>query len=146
LSGLSIALVGNSENEFSLRAQPARGKDFPTIRNSEENRLEENMQSDGNKIFVGIKIGDKLRDQLEASNASMKPFFAGNNPEYLQVMQIDDDDYIGKVAASGASLEALSNMFMNVKTMLKMICPAFILADGAIKIFALTPTPVRTYH
>lgn len=104
------------------------------------------MQSDGNKIFVGIKVGDRLRDQLDSSNASMKPFFAGNNPEYLQVMQIDDDEYIGKVTASGAALEALSNMRMNVKTMLQMICPKFTLVDDAIKIFALTPTPARTYH
>jgi len=104
------------------------------------------MQSTGNKIFVGIKVGDRLRDQLDASNSSMKPFFAGNNPEYLQVMQIDDDEYIGKVTASGAALEALSNMRMNVKTMLQMICPKFTLVDDAIKIFALTPTPARTYH
>ena len=104
------------------------------------------MQSNGNKIFVGIKVGDRLRDQLDSSNASMKPFFAGNNPEYLQVMQIDDDEYIGKITASGAALEALSNMLQNVKTMLQMICPKFIVADGAIKIFALTPTPARIYH
>jgi hypothetical protein len=104
------------------------------------------MQSNGNKIFVGIKINDRLRDQLDSSNASMQPFFAGNNPEYLQVMQIDDDEYIGKITASGAALEALSNMLQNVKTMLQMICPKFIVADGAIKVFALTPTPARIYH
>jgi aspartyl aminopeptidase len=104
------------------------------------------MQSNGNKIFVGIKINDRLRDQLDSSNASMQPFFAGNNPEYLQVMQIDDDEYIGKITTSGAALEALSNMLQNVKTMLQMICPKFIVADGAIKVFALTPTPARIYH
>ncbi len=102
------------------------------------------MQSNGNKIFVGIKVGDRLRDQLDASNASMKPFFAGNNPEYLQVMQIDDAEHIGKIIPSGASLETLSNMRMNVKTMLQMICPKFTLVDDAIRIFALTPT--KTYH
>lgn len=102
------------------------------------------MQSNGNTIFVGIKINERLRDQLEASHASMKAFFAGNNPDYLQVLQIDDDDFIGKVAANGASLEALSNMLLNVKTMLQMICPKFTMAEGAIKIFALTSTPART--
>jgi hypothetical protein len=91
-----------------------------------------------------MKVNDRLRDQLDDSNASMKPFFAGNNPEYLQVMQIDDNEYIGKVTRSGASLEALSNMRMNVKTMLQMICPKFTLSDDAIRIFALTPMPART--
>jgi aspartyl aminopeptidase len=102
------------------------------------------MQSNGNKIFVGMKVGDRLRDQLDSSHASMKPFFAGNNPEYLQVMQIDDAEHIGKITPSGASLKTLNNMRMNVKTMLQMICPKFTLVDDAIRIFALTPT--KTYH
>lgn len=101
------------------------------------------MQSHGNTIFVGIKVNDKLRDQLDSSNAFMKPFFNEKNPDFLQVVQIDDDEYIGKVTASGASLEALSNMLMNVKTMLRMICPTFSLADNAVKIFALTQVPAR---
>ncbi len=104
------------------------------------------MQSNGNKIFVGMKVGDRLRDQLDSSNVSMKPFFADNNPEYLQVMQIDDDEHIGKITPSGTSFETLSNMRMNVKTMLQMICPKFTLVDDAIRIFALTPPPARTYH
>lgn len=101
------------------------------------------MQTQGNKIFVGLKVNDRLRDQLDASTASMKPFFAGNNPEYLQVMQIDSEEYIGKVTDNGASVEALGNMLMNVKTMLQMICPKFTVSDGTIKILALTPTPMR---
>lgn len=97
-----------------------------------------------NAIFVGIKVSERLRDQLDASNASMKQFFDEKNPEFLQVMQIDADEYIGKVTETGASLETLSNTSMNVKTMLQMICPKFILADGAIKIFALAQVPART--
>lgn len=104
------------------------------------------MQSHGNKIFVGIKVSDRLRDQLDLSKASMKPFFDEKNPEFLQVMQIDADEYIGKIIASGASLEILSNMRLNVKTMLRMICPNFTLVDDTIRIFALTPTPERTYR
>ncbi len=104
------------------------------------------MQSKDNTIFVGVRVNERLRDQLDSSLASMKTFFNEKNPEYLQIMQIDDEEYIGKVTASGAALETLSNMLQNVKTMLQMICPKFVVADGAIKIFALTPPPTRTYH
>jgi len=97
------------------------------------------MLSQGNTIFVGIKVNERLRDQLDSSIPSMKPFFASNDPEFLQVLQIDYDEYIGKATTSGASLEALGNLLLNVKTMLKMICPAYSLADNAIKIHALTP-------
>ena len=101
------------------------------------------MQTNGNTIFVGLKVNDRLRDQLDSSTASMKTFFAGNNPEYLQVIQIDSEEYIGKVTANGTSLDSLGNMLMNVKTMLQMICPGFTVTDGAIKILALTPTSMR---
>jgi hypothetical protein len=103
------------------------------------------MQSQGNTIFVGIKVNERLRDQLDSSTSSMKPFFASNNSEYLQVMRIDSDDYIGKVTESGASLEALDNMLKNVKSMLQMICPKFTLTEDAIKVFALTTMPTVTY-
>jgi hypothetical protein len=76
----------------------------------------------------------------------MKPFFEENNPEYLQIVQIDDDEYIGKGIESGVSFENLSNIFMNVKTMLKMICPEFFFTDDAIKIMALIPMTSRTYY
>ncbi|NUO82222.1 hypothetical protein HUU05_19290 [candidate division KSB1 bacterium] len=102
------------------------------------------MQSQGNTIFVGIKINDKLREQLDSSNASMKPFFADNDPEHLQIVQVDEDEYIGKVIASGVALETLSNMRMNVKTMVQMICPKFTFMDSALKVLALAPTSVRS--
>lgn len=99
------------------------------------------MQSHGNMIFVGIKINTKLRESLDASLPSVRPFFENNDPAYLQVLKLDNDEYIGKIIESGTSLEILSNLLLNVKTMLKMICPTFIPADGAIKIFALTAAP-----
>ncbi len=96
------------------------------------------MQHNNNKIIVGIKINDKLQDNLDSSKTSVKPYFMNNDPEYLQVLQIDSDDYIVKIANSGVSYEILSNLFLNFKTMLKMICPEYIISDDAIKIYAYT--------
>jgi hypothetical protein len=97
------------------------------------------------KLFVGIETSEKLRDQLDSSKTSMKPLFEENNPEYLQIVQIDNNEYIGKGLESGASLELLSNIFMNVQTMLKMICPEFTFNNDAIKIMAFVPMSSRTY-
>lgn len=101
------------------------------------------MQSQGNLILVGIKINDKLREHLDDSSASMKPFFTGKTPEHLQILQVDEDEYIGKTVPSGAALETLGNMRLNVKTMLQMICPKFTMVDGALKVLALAPSSVR---
>ena len=104
------------------------------------------MQSDGNIILVGIKISERLRDQLDSCKASMKPFFANNDSEFLQMMQIDSEDYLAKITKSGASLENINYMCMYLKTMLKMICPKFSFSDDAIRIYAHTSLPNKSYY
>ena len=101
------------------------------------------MKSQGNTIFVGIKTNEKLHAQLDSSKSEMKSLFKDNNPEYLQILQIDDDEYIGKIIKSDISIEHLNNLLMNVKTMLKMICPKFVFTDTAFRILALTSIPSR---
>jgi hypothetical protein len=101
--------------------------------------------NDGTTLFVGIKTSEQLREQLDSSKTSMKPFFEENDPEFLQIVQIDGIEYIGKGIESGASLDLLGNIFMNVKTMLKMICPEYSFTDDAIKIMAFVPMSSRTF-
>jgi len=101
--------------------------------------LNEIMESLANTIFIGIQINEKLQDQLDSSKPSMKQFFEENNPEYLQIVQIDSDEYIGKISENCTTIETLTNITMNMKSMLKMICPKFIFSDSAIKVIALSP-------
>ena len=91
---------------------------------------------DGNFIFVGVKVKEKLYNELEESKASMKQFFRDNNPQFLQVIRIGGDEFIGKMIESGASLDSFSNNLLNLKTMLKMIIPNFPIAEDTIKIYA----------
>lgn len=100
------------------------------------------MQISDNTIFVGIKTTEKLNDHLDSSKTSMKPFFKENNPEFLQTIQIDGDQYIGKVVNSDISFENLGNIIVNVRTMLKMICPRFIFIDDSFRIIALSSNPI----
>jgi len=104
------------------------------------------MYSDANKIFVGIKINEKLRDNLDAIKAFSKPHAEDSGGEDLYALQIDNDEYFGREIRSGASIENLNNVFMNVKSTLKMTCPKFSFADDAIKFFALIPVPKRTLY
>jgi hypothetical protein len=104
------------------------------------------MQLDGNFIFVGVKIKENLYNELEDSKASMKPFFKDNNPKYLQVIRIDDNEFIGKIIESGASIDNLTNSLMNLKTMLKMIIPKFSIPEDTIKFFVYTPEAKKTFY
>ncbi|OVE80423.1 hypothetical protein BVY01_00395 [bacterium I07] len=98
------------------------------------------MQNNGSTLIVGIKISEKLRDQLDSSKESVKHLLGHNDSEHLQILEIDSDDYLTKTTTSSATLEELSNMCMNLKTMLKMICPKFSIPDDAIRIYALSNT------
>ena len=94
------------------------------------------MQNDNHNLFVGIKLNEKLRLQLDSSKASMKPFFENNDPQFLQMIKFESDEYLAKTTQNGASLENLNNMCSNLKTMIKMICPKFVISNDAIKIYA----------
>ncbi len=104
------------------------------------------MQSQDTIIFVDLKISDRLQDMLDSSSATAKQFFNENNPEYLRVMRIDYDEYIGKATESGTSLENLSNMLMNLKTLLRMICPKFSVPEDAIKILAVAVSKTTNFQ
>ncbi len=97
------------------------------------------MQNDTNALFIGMKISDKLRETLDDTKVAMKPFFNNNDPEYLQIVRIGDDEFIGKIAENGVSLESLDNILLNIKTMLRMIIPRFSIAEDSLKIYAYAP-------
>ena len=99
------------------------------------------MKSQDTIIFVGLKISEKLQNLLDSSSASVKQFFAGNNPKHLQLIRIENDEYIGKATESSVSLEDLNNTLKNVQTMLRIICPTFSFKDDNIRILAITPAP-----
>lgn len=103
------------------------------------------MEQESSMILVAIKITERLRDQLDSSKNSVQHLFADNNTEFLQEMQIESDDYLAKTIRSGASLEEITNMCSNLKSMLKMICPQFLITDGAIKIYAHPSRQIHRY-
>lgn len=97
------------------------------------------MKLNDNTILVGIKINQQLRNQLDFNKASVKHLLDNNNSRSLQILEIDSDDYIAKTIKSGASLEELSNMCMNLKSMLKLIVPQLSFNEDAIKVYARPP-------
>lgn len=100
------------------------------------------MQNKNSNILVGIKINEKLRNELDDSKASAKHLFTGNNSEFLQILEMDSVDYIAKTMKNGVSLEELSDACMNLKSILKMICPKFSIQDSAVKIYSHTQQSV----
>ena len=98
------------------------------------------MNNKNDYLFVGMKITEKLRNELDEAKNSMKPFFEENNPRFLQIVHIENDEYIGKIADNGLTFESLNNLMMNVKTMLQMINPSVSFVAESIRFFSYPTT------
>jgi hypothetical protein len=100
------------------------------------------------KLFVGIRIDNKMRDQLEHCPARDKMYFDGSDPRYLQVVRAVEDSYIGKAVEAGVAAVSMDDLKRNILSILTRIAPGRHREDG-VKVFALDdgeppPLPEKT--
>jgi hypothetical protein len=88
------------------------------------------------KLFVGIRIDNKMRDQLEHCPARDKLYFDGTDARYLQVVRAVEDSYIGKTVEPGAAAVSMDDLKRNILSILTRIAPGRHRED-AVKVFAL---------
>jgi hypothetical protein len=88
------------------------------------------------KLFVGIRIDNKMRDQLEHCPARDKLYFDGSDERYLKVVRAVEDSYIGKAVEPGAAAVSMDDLKRNILSILTRIAPGRHRED-AVKVFAL---------
>jgi hypothetical protein len=91
------------------------------------------------KVFVGLKVDNKLRDALEHCAARDRVYFDGSDPRYLSVVRSTDpegESFIGKVIDGGASAVSMDDLKRNVLSILTKISPGRRSEDD-VKVFAL---------
>jgi hypothetical protein len=99
------------------------------------------------KVFVGVKVDNKLRDALEHCPARDRVYFDGSDARYLQVIRADTstgDSYVGKVIDGGATAASMDDLKRNVMSILVRISPGR-RGDDDVKVFALDegePPPI----
>jgi hypothetical protein len=91
--------------------------------------------------FLGLKITSKLQDGLDKSSPNNKFYFKDNNPDFLQVVTIESDKYIGKVVEQGVEYKKIEDVCKNIISILNKLCPDITFAVGAIKLHAINPFP-----
>jgi hypothetical protein len=89
------------------------------------------------KPFLGIKINAKLQEGLEKSNPLNRFYFQDNNPEFLQIITIDQDKYIGKFVEQGAGYRAMDDICRNIISIMHKLCPDMSLSIDSIRVLAL---------
>jgi hypothetical protein len=88
------------------------------------------------KLFVGIRVDNKMRDQLEHCPARDKVYFDGTDARYLQVIRAVEDSYIGKLVEPGTAAVTMDDLKRNILSILTRIAPGRH-RDDAVKVFAL---------
>ena len=91
-----------------------------------------------NHLIIGAKITDKVQEQLDQCLPAYQYYFKENNPEYLQVIRVEGERVIGKKLAPGVPVSQINDYALNVRSILKKICPDYPWSDSDIKVFAQT--------
>ena len=88
------------------------------------------------KLFVGIRVDNKMRDQLEHCAPRDKLYFDGSDARYLQVIRAVEDSFIGKTVDAGTPAVTMDDLKRNILSILTRIAPGRH-RDDAVKVFAL---------
>ena len=88
------------------------------------------------KLFVGVKIDNKLRDAFEHCPPRDRSFFDGTDERYLVRVRAVEDTYVGKVVDAGLVVVAADDIKRNVLSIITRITQSRRSEDD-VKIFAV---------
>jgi len=88
--------------------------------------------------FIGIKITNRLQQQLDDCDSSNERCFDGSEPQSLQIVTIDGEQILGRAVKQGASIDSLEDVAQNIGSILLKICPKYNIGDSKIKVYAQT--------
>jgi hypothetical protein len=98
------------------------------------------------KLFVCLRIDNKMRDQLAQAPARDKVYFDGSDPRYLTTLRTVEDSFIGKIVDAGTPAVAMDDLKRNLLSILTRVAPGRHRED-AVKVFALDegePPPLES--
>jgi hypothetical protein len=88
------------------------------------------------KLFIGLRVDNKLRDQLNNCAPRDRAYFDGSDPAYLCIMRSAEDVFVGKIIDPGTPSVTMDDLKRNLLSILARIAPGRHRED-AVKVFAL---------
>ena len=101
----------------------------------------------GRKLFVGVRIDNRLRDALANCAPRDKAMFDGTDPRYLTVLRSPDYSYLGKIIDAGCSSTAMEDLKRNIQSLMARLggrrtdddIKIFVCAEGDAPVIAADP-------
>jgi hypothetical protein len=81
--------------------------------------------AEGVKLFIGLKVDQKLREQLESASEIDKRYFAAGDPAYLTFCEAAEGvQYIGRMLDESVPTDQIEDITRNVVSILKRVAPS----------------------
>ena len=88
-------------------------------------------------LFFATKIDSKLREGLALSKPGDKKYFDGSSEEFLRILEVDEEKWIGKVIKPGPIVTEVDDIQRNILSILRRVAPNARIPASAVKIFVL---------
>jgi hypothetical protein len=93
-------------------------------------------ESSVKRLFVGIKITKSLQDDLDSPAPGTKHYFEGNNNDYLQIVNLGDEKFIGRYLKDGFPAANIGDVTRNVCSIVKLIARGRRIEDSDVHIYS----------
>jgi hypothetical protein len=94
-------------------------------------------------LFFATRIDSKLREGLHFSKPGDKKYFDGSSEEFLCVLEVDEEKWVGKVIKGGTAVTEVDDIQRNVLSILRRVAPNARIPVSQLKIFALPGAAVK---
>jgi len=94
------------------------------------------MEEGTKRLFVGLKINKALQDDLANPAPGTKQYFEGNSDEYLQIISLGEEKFIGRYLKDGFPAASISDVSRNVCSLVKLITRGRRIEENEVHIYA----------
>ncbi len=88
------------------------------------------------KIFLGLKLDAEMRRQYAEGKVVHRPAFQVGDPAHLELLEVRDDLYIGRVLDGGLGIDELGDLARNIKSIVTVTFSAS-RAPGSLRLFPI---------
>jgi hypothetical protein len=95
------------------------------------------MVDDTKSLFVGIKISRALQNDLDSPAPGTKHYFeGGENKDYLQIIDMGEDKFIGRYIKSGYPAAGITDVSRNNCSIVKLIARGRRIEENEVHIYS----------
>jgi hypothetical protein len=87
------------------------------------------------QFFVGMKISKDLQNRLDKPAPGTDCYFKNDNVEYLHIINLGEDRFIGRFLKDGFPVGELDNVSRNVCSIVRLITGGQRIAEDSLHIY-----------